>query len=90
MSLPSKTRSKVKRIVTFDGDLDEAFAPQAVTLTTEDEIDISRGDMIVRPDNLPDGDRPLRRHRRLDGRRAAAARHGVPGSSTRPGWRRAG
>ncbi|MEM1305179.1 MAG: adenylyl-sulfate kinase, partial [Planctomycetota bacterium] len=33
--------------------LDEAFAPQAVTLTTEDEVDISRGDVIVRPDNLP-------------------------------------
>ncbi|MEM6328705.1 MAG: adenylyl-sulfate kinase, partial [Planctomycetota bacterium] len=54
MSLPSRTRSRVDRIVTFDGDVDEAFAPQAVTLTTEDEIDISRGDTIVRPDNLPD------------------------------------
>jgi bifunctional enzyme CysN/CysC len=53
MALPSKRTSRVERIVTFDGDLDEAFAPQAVTLTLEDEIDVSRGDMLVRPDNLP-------------------------------------
>jgi sulfate adenylyltransferase subunit 1 len=37
----------VKSIVTFDGELDEAFAGQAVTLTLQDEIDISRGDVIV-------------------------------------------
>jgi bifunctional enzyme CysN/CysC len=53
MVLPSRKTSRVERIVTLDGDLDEAFAPLAVTITTEDEIDISRGDMIVRPDNLP-------------------------------------
>jgi bifunctional enzyme CysN/CysC len=53
MVLPSRKTSRVERIVTFDGDLDAAFAPQAVTITTEDEIDISRGDVIVRPDNLP-------------------------------------
>ncbi len=53
MALPSRKKSKVKSIVTYDGDLDEAFAPQAVTLTLEDEIDISRGDMIVRPGNVP-------------------------------------
>jgi len=45
--LPSGKTSKVKSIVTFDGDLDEAFVDQAVTLTLEDEIDVSRGDMIV-------------------------------------------
>ena len=38
--------SKVKRIVTFDGDLEMAHAPMSVTLTLADEIDISRGDMI--------------------------------------------
>jgi bifunctional enzyme CysN/CysC len=43
----------VKSIVTFDGELDEAFAPQSVTLTLEDEIDSSRGDMLVRPGNVP-------------------------------------
>jgi bifunctional enzyme CysN/CysC len=57
LSLPSRKRSRVKRIVTFDGDLDEAFAPQSVTLTLEDEIDSSRGDMLVRPGNVPKVDR---------------------------------
>ena len=46
-ALPSGKSSKIKSIVTFDGDLDQAFAAQAVTLTLEDEIDISRGDVIV-------------------------------------------
>ncbi|MCH2113828.1 MAG: sulfate adenylyltransferase subunit CysN [Pirellulales bacterium] len=53
MVLPSRRKSRIKSIVTYDGELEEAFAPLAVTLTTEDEIDISRGDMIVRPENLP-------------------------------------
>jgi bifunctional enzyme CysN/CysC len=53
MVLPSRKTSKVKSIVTFEGDQEEAFVPQAITLTLEDEIDISRGDMIVRPGNLP-------------------------------------
>ena len=53
MALPSRKTSRVKSIVTFDGDLEEAFTPQSVTLTLEDEIDISRGDMIVRPGNVP-------------------------------------
>jgi bifunctional enzyme CysN/CysC len=53
MSLPSRKTSRIKSIVTFDGECEEAFAPQSVTLTTEDEIDISRGDMIVRPGNVP-------------------------------------
>jgi len=52
-ALPSGKSSKVKSIVTFDGDLQYAHTPQAVTLTLEDEIDISRGDMIVKSDNLP-------------------------------------
>jgi sulfate adenylyltransferase subunit 1 len=42
--------SRVKSIVTFDGDLQEAFAPLSVTLTLEDEIDISRGDLLAEPD----------------------------------------
>ncbi|MCC9601815.1 sulfate adenylyltransferase subunit CysN [Stieleria sp. JC731] len=53
MVLPSKQTSKIKSIVTYDGDLDEAFAPLSITLTLEDEIDASRGDMIVRPGNVP-------------------------------------
>ena len=45
--LPSGKSSKIKSIVTYDGDIDEAFSRMAVTLTMEDEIDISRGDMII-------------------------------------------
>ena len=48
MALPSRKTSKVESIVTFDGNLDEAFVGQAITLTLEDEIDISRGDVIVK------------------------------------------
>ncbi len=54
IALPSHKTSRVKSIVTFEGELDEAFADQAVTLTLEDEIDVSRGDMLVKPDNVPD------------------------------------
>ncbi|MBO7120308.1 MAG: sulfate adenylyltransferase subunit CysN [Bacteroidaceae bacterium] len=53
MALPSKKTSRVKSIVTYDGELDYAFCPQCVTITLEDEIDISRGEMLVKPDNLP-------------------------------------
>jgi bifunctional enzyme CysN/CysC len=53
MVLPSRKTSRVKAIVTYEGELEEAFAPQAVTLTLADEIDVSRGDMIVRPGNVP-------------------------------------
>ncbi len=53
MVLPSRATTKVKEIVTYDGNLDEAFAPLSVTLTLEDEVDASRGDMIVRKGNLP-------------------------------------
>lgn len=51
VALPGGQKSHVKDIVTFDGNLEEAFPPLAVTITLEDEIDISRGDMIARPDN---------------------------------------
>jgi bifunctional enzyme CysN/CysC len=53
MTLPSRKTSRVKSIVTFDGELEEAFAPQSITITLEDEIDSSRGDMLVRPGNVP-------------------------------------
>ena len=53
VALPSLKRSRVKSIVTYEGELQEAFCPQCVTLTLEDEIDISRGEMLVHPDNLP-------------------------------------
>ncbi len=48
--LPSGLSTTVKEIVTYDGNLQTAFAPQSVTLTLADEIDISRGDMFVRTD----------------------------------------
>ncbi|MCQ4319785.1 sulfate adenylyltransferase subunit CysN [Stutzerimonas stutzeri] len=51
--LPSGKRSTVKSIVTFDGELEQATPGEAVTLTLEDEIDVSRGDMLVHADNLP-------------------------------------
>lgn len=53
MVLPSGFTSKVKDIILNDVSLDEAFAPMSVTLTLEDDIDISRGDMIVRENNMP-------------------------------------
>jgi sulfate adenylyltransferase subunit 1 len=51
--LPSGLTSRVKEIVTYDGNLDEAVAPQSVTLTIDDHLDISRGDMLVKPINVP-------------------------------------
>ncbi len=57
MALPSGKISKIKSIVTYDGELSYAFPPQSVTLTLEDEIDISRGEMLVHTDNLPIADR---------------------------------
>jgi len=51
--LPSMKESKIKTIVTADGDLDRAFASQAVVLELTDEVDISSGDMIVHANNLP-------------------------------------
>jgi sulfate adenylyltransferase large subunit len=51
--LPSGRTSRVKSIVTWDGDLAEAFAPMSVTVCLEDEIDISRGDMLVHAENAP-------------------------------------
>ena len=53
MVLPSRQTSHVKEIVVQGETPDEAFTPQSVTLTLETEIDCSRGDMIVRPGNLP-------------------------------------
>lgn len=52
--LPSHKTSRIKEIVTFNGNREEAFQGESVTLTLEDEIDISRGDMIVRSKNIPE------------------------------------
>ena len=53
VALPSLKKSRVKSIVTYDEELEAAYTDMAVTLTLEDEIDISRGDMIVHSDNYP-------------------------------------
>jgi bifunctional enzyme CysN/CysC len=53
VALPSGKRNRVKSIVTFDGEIDEAFSPMAVTVTLDDEIDVSRGDVLVHPGNEP-------------------------------------
>ena len=53
IALPSGKKSRIKSIVTYDEELEQAYTPMAITLTLEDEIDISRGDMIVHTNNLP-------------------------------------
>ncbi|AUS05846.1 sulfate adenylyltransferase subunit 1 [Pseudotamlana carrageenivorans] len=57
--MPSGFTSKIKTIDTLDGKLDEAFAPMSVSITLEDDIDISRGDMIVRSKNQPDASQDI-------------------------------
>lgn len=54
VALPSGFTSKIKSIDNYDGELDEAFVPMSVSITLEDDIDISRGDMIVRTNNRPE------------------------------------
>ena len=90
--LPSGNSSRVKSIVTFDGELDAAGSGQAVTLTLEDEIDISRGDMLVSADNRPVigdlfeanvvwmSEQPMQPGRKYDIKRATSY---SPGSFTR-------
>ncbi|HKX53807.1 MAG TPA: sulfate adenylyltransferase subunit CysN [Nitrosospira sp.] len=51
--LPSALTSRIKEIVTYEGNIDKAVAPQSVTLTIEDHLDISRGDMLVKASQLP-------------------------------------
>lgn len=53
MVLPSGKQTRVKHIDTYEGEIEQASTPQSVTLRLQDEIDISRGDMLVKPDNLP-------------------------------------
>ncbi|PLX21090.1 MAG: sulfate adenylyltransferase subunit CysN [Marinilabiliales bacterium] len=51
--LPSGLTTKIKSIDVFQGELEEAFAPQSVALSLEDDIDISRGDLIIKDNGLP-------------------------------------
>ncbi len=52
--LPSGKSSTIKEIITYDGNLEYAYAQQAITITLNDEIDISRGDILVKSDEQPD------------------------------------
>ena len=52
--MPSGFTSKIKSLDTINGQLEEAYAPMSIAMTLEDDIDISRGDMIVRSSNKPD------------------------------------
>lgn len=54
MVLPSGFTSKIASIDTYDGEVEEAFAPMSVTMRLEDELDLSRGGMIVRENNMPE------------------------------------
>ncbi len=53
MVLPSGFTSRIASVETADGEVDEAYPPMSVTVRLEDEIDISRGDMLCRPHNMP-------------------------------------
>ncbi|EIK54264.1 bifunctional sulfate adenylyltransferase subunit 1/adenylylsulfate kinase protein [Stutzerimonas stutzeri TS44] len=87
--LPSGKTSRVKSIVTFDGELEQATPGEAITLTLEDEIDVSRGDMLVHADSRPRiadsfdamlvwmGEEPLLPGKKYDIKRATSY---VPGS----------
>ena len=59
VALPSGLISKISGIHTMTGELHEAFPPQSVTITLEDDIDISRGDVLVRSENRPEGKQDL-------------------------------
>ena len=74
LALPARRHSRIARIVTYDGDLASAYAPQSVTICLEDEIDISRGDMIVPAFAAPHVARRFRSSMRLDEREAARTR----------------
>ncbi len=57
--LPGGSRTRIAAIDTFDGELEEATAPMSFTLRLEDELDISRGELICHPDELPSVAREL-------------------------------
>jgi len=59
VALPSGLESTISGIHTLTGELEEAFPPMSITITLEDDIDISRGDMLVRSENRPEGRQDL-------------------------------
>jgi sulfate adenylyltransferase subunit 1 len=59
LALPSGFSSKISKILLGEKEIDEAFSPQSVTILLEDEIDVSRGDMLVKPNNQPNASQDL-------------------------------
>ena len=59
VALPSGLRTRIAAIDTYDGELDEALAPMSVTLRLEDELDVSRGELICRAEEAPTVSREL-------------------------------
>ncbi len=59
LALPSNLKSKVSKIYIGDKEIEEAFAPMSITLTLEDDIDISRGNMLVKTNNIPEKSKEL-------------------------------
>jgi hypothetical protein len=82
LEFPSARQTAVARIVTFDGDLEEAIAPMSVTVTLEDEIDVSRGSLLASPASPPHFGRHFEAHtvwmttEPLERSRAYLLRHG--------------
>ena len=80
--LPSGMTSKIAAIDLFDKEIDEAFPPMSVTVRLEDDVDVSRGDMICRPQNAPKPEPGHRRDDLLDVAQPAASRGRSSRSST--------
>lgn len=59
VALPSGFTSKIKSIETYDGPVEEAFSPMSVVMTLEDNIDVSRGDMLAKPTNQPESSQDI-------------------------------
>ena len=79
---PGGRRTPIAAIDTFEGELEEALAPMSLTLRLEDELDVSRGELICRPERGADGRARARGRRLLDERRARCAPARAMRSST--------
>ena len=81
---PSGRKAKVERIVTFDGDLDEAVAPLSVTLVLDRELDISRGDLIAGAESGADGGAQREGVAGVDGSAPAGPESPLPAEAHQP------
>ena len=81
--LPSGTTSRIASIMTADGEVAEAYPPMAVVVTLTDDIAVSRGDVLCRPNNRPDRGHGHRGHRVLDGRARLRWPRAAPTCSSR-------